>query len=359
MHQGIVQKNGIVDTSRFLKDNQVTQVNASNDGLHLDNFSPGNFEWWYFDISDQETDSILKIVVHLGTDPLRRHFFPQIALSINMPAIKKTITLSCKLEEFTAARETCDLKFADKFHCFVKDKDYYIRIDIPGFKGEFTFHKQLPGWKPLGSKLIFEQKKRMAAFGWIIPLPRATVTGTYAINGQEYELIDARGYHDHNFWSVDPQQKLHIDSVISGWYWGRFFATDHTVIFMKTNFRNNQLRSLYISDSKHLIHSSNNMIQFRIDQHTVNDQLKYNYPSKATITSLHKPAGYHLTLTTKEVIDTKDLLSGVNPLIAYVIKTFLSKPYYLSLKTDCHLAYQDHTIRASGILEKMVFRRNF
>ncbi len=356
MHQGIVQKNGLVDTSQFIDDHHLRQLSESDDGLHLDNYDPGNFEWWYFDITDPDTETILKIVLHLGTDPLRQKFYPQIALSVHTPSVKKSIITPCQLSELTASSDTCHLKMADKLFCQVVDDDYFIRINLPDFKGEFTFHRQSPGWKPLGSQLPFEKKNRSAIFGWLIPVPRARVSGNYEYNGQIHEFKNAAGYHDHNFWKVNKTNKLYIDAVLSGWYWGRFHAADHTIIFMSTTFRKNQIRSLYISDGGKLIHSSNNLILFHIDQHIVDERLKYTYPSKMTISSWHQPDKFSFTLTTKEMIDYRDLLSGVNPLIAFMIRTFVSKPYYLSLKTDFHLTYDQKSIRGSGIIEKMVFR---
>jgi hypothetical protein len=356
MHQGIVQKNGFVDTSQFIDDHHLTQLSEADDSFHLDNYDPGNFEWWYFDITDPDTDTILKIVIHLGTDPLRQKFYPQIALSLHTPAVKTSFIQPCQLNELTASSDTCHLKIADKLFCQVNDDNYYIRIDIPDFKGEFNFQSLLPAWKPLGKKLLFEKKKRSATFGWLIPIPRARVSGIYELNGQKYELNNAEGYHDHNFWKVNRSNKLYIDSVLSAWYWGRFHVADHTIIFMSTTFRQNQIRSLYISDGKQLIHSSNNLIQFHIEQHKVDDRHKYTYPSKMTLSPWHKPDKFNLTLIPKEMIDYKDLLSEVNPLIAFLIRTFVSKPYYLSLKTDCLLTYDRQSIQGSGIIEKMVFR---
>ena len=47
MHQGVVQENGIVDKSQVITDPTALKTKASDDGLHLDNFNTGNFEWWY------------------------------------------------------------------------------------------------------------------------------------------------------------------------------------------------------------------------------------------------------------------------------------------------------------------------
>jgi hypothetical protein len=356
VHQGVVKENGIVDKSQVITDPIALQTRASDDGLHLDNFNTGNFEWWYFDILDPETDCILKLVAHLGTDPLRRKFFPQIALSVKTPAIKKAFSQLCQLDEFNAAHDECNVKIADKFHCYGKYNDYHIWVDIPDFRGEFTFNSQLPGWKPLGNEITIERKKRRATFGWIIPVPRATVNGTYIFKGQKYNLKNASGYHDHNFWKVEQTKKLFIDAVISKWFWGRFRASDYTIIFMNTHFRYNQINSLYISAGKKLIHSSNNVMQFHIDQQKMDGELNCLYPAKSIIRSLKTPETFNLVLKTKEVIDRKDLLAGVNPILSCLIKTLVSRPAYIGLEAECHLTHDDQNIRGIGIFESMLFR---
>jgi len=356
MHQGIVKENGIVDTARLITDPADLQTVPSDDGLHLDNFHPGNFEWWYFDIMDEETGCILKIVAHLGTDPLRRKFLPQLAFSVKVPDVNTAFAHLCELEEFKAAHDECNVKIAQKFHCYGKNNTYHIWVDIPGFSGEFTFTRQLPGWKPLGDAVPIEQRKRRAVFGWIIPVPKAAVTGDFTFNGRNYQLRNASGYHDHNFWKVGKIRKLFIDDVISKWYWGRFKAGDYIIIFMNTHFRNNQISSFYISTGKELIHSSNNAVQVQIVEQKLDRKLKCSYPVKSLIRSLKEPRTFQLVLKTREVLDRKDLLAGVNPFLGFLIKTLVSRPAYLGLKADCHLIKNDQNIHGTGIFELMLFR---
>ncbi len=350
MHQGIVKDNGIVDTSRVITDLAALQTVASDDGLHLDNFHPGNFEWWYFDIMDEETGCILKIVAHLGTDPLRRKFFPQIAISVKVTADNTAFAQLCQLDELNASRDECNVKIAQKLHCYGKNKAYHLWVDIPGFSGEFTFTRQLSGWKPLGDAIPIELRKRRAVFGWIIPVPKAAVTGDFNFKGRKYQLKNASGYHDHNFWKVGTTRKLFIDDVISKWYWGRFEAGDYTIIFMNTHFRNNQISSFYMATGKELIHSSNNQVQVQIVEQRLDRKLKCSYPLKSVIRSLTEPRTFHLVLKTREVLDRKDLLAGVNPFLSYLIKKLVSRPVYLGLDAACDLTKNDQNIRGKAFL---------
>jgi len=356
MHQGVVTANGIIDTAQLITDPIALQTRTSDDGLHLDNFHPGNFEWWYFDILDPQTDCILKIVAHLGTDPLRRKFFPQIAVSVKTPSIKKTFTHICQLDQLTAARDECNVKISEQFHCYFKKNEYHIQIDIPDFRGEFTLNCRLPGWKPLGDEVSIERGKRRAAFGWIIPAPSATVNGTFDFNYCKYNLKDAGGYHDHNFWKVGQTNKLFIDAVISKWYWGRFSAGDYTIIFMDTHLRKNQISSLYISVGEKVIHSSNNIANFNIDQQKRDKELHCLYPVKSYISTLNAPKPFNLILRTREVIDRKDLLEGVNPMLRFLINKLVSRPAYIGLETECEMTHAGQIISGTGILELMLFR---
>jgi hypothetical protein len=356
MHRGVVTANGRVDSSKVITDPAALQTITSDDGLHLENFEPGNFEWWYFDIIDPATGCILKIVAHLGTDPLRRKCFPQIALSVKTPAGKRTFAQPCQLDAFDAARDACHVKIGEQFHCYLENSDYHIRVAIPAFTGEFTFVRLRPGWKPLGDEVAIERRKRRAVFGWVIPVPRAVVTGTFHIEGRTYHLNNASGYHDHNFWKVNQTNRLFIDDIISRWYWGRFSAGDYTILFMNTHFRYNRLTSLYIAADKDLIHSSNNIAQFHIAQQKMDNALNCPYPVKSIISVLHAPETLRFTLTTQEVIDRKDLLAGVNPIISYLIKSLIARPAYIGLEVACDLVHADQHIHGTGVLEFMFFR---
>jgi hypothetical protein len=125
---------------------------------------------------------------------------------------------------------------------------------------------------------------------------------------------------------------------------------------MNTHFRDNQITSLYISDGQKLIHSSNNVMQFQIDQQEMEGELNCSYPLKSVIKSLEVPETLNLIMKTKEVIDRKDLLSGVNPILSWLIKTLVSRPVYIGLEAECHLTVSNQNIRGIGIIELMHFR---
>ena len=356
MHQGVMKDNGIVDIAKVITDPVKLQTTLSDDGLHLDNFNPGNFEWWYFDIIDPDTNCILKMIAHLGTDPLRRNFFPQIAVSVKTPSSKKSIIQKYPLNQFAAERNACSVRIAEQFNCYVHKNNYHIVIDIPGFSGKFTYNCDLPGWKPFGDEVSINKKRRHGAFGWVVPVPGASVTGFFTVEGQTYQLKNASGYHDHNFWKIGQAKRLFIDEVISKWYWGRFKCGNNTIIFMNTHFSQNQLTSLYIAEGKNLIHSSNNSARFHIDRKKNDTILQCSYPEEAVIKTTKASGRHTIILKTREVIDRKDLLEGIHPIISFLIKLLVAKPAYIGLEVTCDLLQAGQTLHGRGIFEFMLFR---
>ena len=119
-----------------------------NDGYLLDSERVGNFEWWYFDCMDIKSNCMLKIVVHLGTDPLRRRFFPTLALSIKTPETIKAIELPYNLKDFWADKDHCDVRLNEDCHIY-SDSDhtgcYHIDINIPEFSASLIFGNCLAG----------------------------------------------------------------------------------------------------------------------------------------------------------------------------------------------------------------------
>jgi len=356
-HIGVVKENGFVDTSQFISDPEKFTTTRADDGKHVDNFEIGNFEWWYFDVFDPKVNCMLKLVVHLGTDPLRRKIFPQIAISVGTQSLSKTISIPGELDAFYAARDKCDVRINDKFYAFSSGNKYHLTIDTGDFKGEFEFLSQLPGWKPLGDEVNIAKEKKSAQFGWFIPVPKALVNGKFELNGKQYILQDALGYHDHNFWKVGNNKKLYLDDVISKWYWGRFFDGEYTIIIMDTFFRNASLRSLLLAKGDTIIHSSNNLISVTVSAKIHDKILKVAYPSRISVKSIGEKFQVKLTIQSIKVVDRKDLLQGIHPLFTWLIKKIVAKPVYFGLFAQIKGKIAEQNISGTGIYEFMRFRK--
>jgi hypothetical protein len=219
-----------------------------------------------------------------------------------------------------------------------------------------TFIPEIEGWKPLGNTVNIAIGRKKGAFSWIIPVPKAKVVGEFSVGKEKYELKEALGYHDHNYWKADGRKKLFMDDAISHWYWGRFLSKDYTVVFMKTYVREHAIRSLLIARQDTIIHSSNNLIEVSADEVKKDDEIKTLYPSRITIQSLEKGTPFHMILQSKEIIDKRDLLEGVNPFIRWLIKLLVSKPAYYGILADSTITIADKEIKGMALYEVMSFR---
>ena len=137
VHKGIILRNGVVEPDSVTTDEGELTVLPGDDGLHIVDFQKGDFEWWYFDLMDQDTSCFLKVVIHIGTDPLRTRIFPQLAVSVDSPDRNGTITHFYSLGEFSADTRNCNVSLGNNIMVRVAEEDqrvYYMEIDVPGFQ---------------------------------------------------------------------------------------------------------------------------------------------------------------------------------------------------------------------------------
>jgi len=360
IHKGVIEGDGIVDTTQSITDTSRLKVLPSDDGFHLNNAEAGNFEWWYFDIIDFHNNVILKVVAHLGTDPLRRAFYPQLALSIKTGGTRHALTRRYSLSDFHASRGICDVRFKDEFHVMYEPSNgdilYRLSVNTDEFKAKFSFRSEIEGWKPLGDEVTIAKAGKQAAFSWIIPVPKARVAGAFDFNSETYELDRALGYHDHNYWKVGEGNKLFVDDVLSRWYWGRAFADDYTIVFMDTCFKQRSVRSFMLAKADRITQSSNNLIEVFPSRFRRDEVIKTRYPSEITIRSIEEHNPFQIILKAKGLIDRRDLLEGVNPVITWLIKYLVSRPAYYGIWADSSLNIAGEEIKGIGIYECMVFK---
>jgi hypothetical protein len=359
IHRGVVEKNGCVDHSQSIADASKLEVLPSDDGFRLRSSEVGNFEWWYFDIIDAKNDYTLKIVGHLGTNPLKTRFFPTLAITVKTPMINKWWLTDYSLDNFRACRDYCDVKIGDDFHAFVDPSDdyssYRVLVTTKEFSASLTFVSEVEGWKPLGDEVKIEKNKKQGDFTWIIPVPRARVSGEFACFGETYTINDALGYHDHNYWQVG-NNKLFMDDVISHWYWGRFLHNDYTIIFMDTFFKAYDIRSCMIARGSNIVYSSNNLVEVSVNQFSEDCEIQSIYPSIISVKSIEEENSFEMIIQEKQIIDKRDLLADVNPILRRIIKLLLSKPSYHGILANATVNMPNEEVVGLALYESMCFR---
>ncbi|MFC1585931.1 hypothetical protein ACFL5V_10325 [Fibrobacterota bacterium] len=360
VHKGIAGVGGHVDGSQSLCDPDRLQVYPRDDGWHLEKPAIGDFQWWYFDIMDAKTGCVLKIVLHVGTDPMKRRVFPQLALSVKVGGSSQAITREYRMEDLKASPDRCDVALRDEIRIIAEHSAEYpvysLSIDIPEFKAGLTFTGETQGWKPLGDKVPVQKGTKRGEFFWAVAAPKASVHGEFVFRGKRHKLENALGYHDQNYWKAGPGKKLFMDDMIPRWYWGKCYAGEYTVIFMEIRFKTHALKSLMVAEGGQIVHSSNNAADIRAEEMKDDAQLKTSYPGRLRVSSTDHGFPFQALLESVEVVDRRDLLTGVPGLLKWLIKLLVSKPSYHGMLAEATVKIGDQEIKGSGIYEVMVFR---
>jgi len=344
---------------QFEQPESSTSLLSVSDGYLLNSERIGNFEWWYFDCIDIQNNCLLKIVVHLGTDPLRKSFFPTLALSIKTPETTRAIEFRYNLKDFHAEKNWCDLRLKQDCHIY-SDSDnpgyYHIDINTSEFRGSLIFKQTVPVWVPPTHKIKALKGGRHSELFWNVLQPRSIVDGNFKYNNISYTLHDAIGYHDHNYWQLNSKQGLFMDEVITRWYWGKCVAGSYTVIFMETWMSGVRVNSIMVSEHDKIVYSTDKDLTITINKEILHAPLKSKYPSQITIQINNEDFPFELVLNCEELIDSKDLLKGVNPLIAWLVKGLVARPAYYGIYSTAMLKTPNQKLEGFGNFELMLFR---
>jgi hypothetical protein len=358
-HKGKALINGSVDHGLILTDEGELKVTPEDDGAQIAEYVKGDFEWWYFDIYDQASTSFLKIVLHIGTNPLRTRIISQLAVSVNTPEKCESLSYPFEISEMSSDTWHCNISISDNIRIWTvldHPPGYFIKIDIPGFKCDFKFRSEIEGWRPLGKNIPYQTGNKRVDFSWVIPVPKAKVEGAFYLGDRKFSLSVATGYHDHNYIKVDRKNPLYLDDQLLKWYWGKCFAGSFTIIFMDAWCRANRTLSLMVAENDKIIHSSNNLIECSVLSSGFDNILKTGYPSTIVIKSLDKEFPLKVEFESEKILDRKDLLEGVNPVIRFLIRQFAGKPAYHGILAKVRIDINNLVTEGTGNFESMVFR---
>ena len=358
-HQGKILLNGLVEPGLVTENTEELIFRPEDDGRQIAEYLKGDFEWWYFDVHDLASGCFLKIVLHVGTDPLRTRVFPQLAVSVNTPERNRSLFYPFGFSEMQTETELCNIKVANKINIRtdpIVPTKYLIDIDIPLFRCSFFFRGTVEGWKPFGNKIIYQPGKKKGDFSWVVPIPRAQVEGDFFFENQKFTLYSAIGYHDHNYIRVDRKHPLYLDGLGKKWYWGKCYAGRFTMIFADVHTRTSRLQSLMVAENDWILHSSNGLSECFVKNMGFDETLKTNYPASLNIKSLDESFPFTAEFEFERILDRRDLLEGVNPLFKFLIKSFVARPVYHGILTKVRMEINNICIEGPGNFESMVFR---
>lgn len=274
----------------FVKDGLGSAMESWEDGARTD-MAPGTFEWWYF---EAHADDGTLIIIIFFTKPMIKIDGPP-APFVNVRIITpegKThrVEAACDANAFEAERERC--RVAVGVNRATGDlAGYNLRIDIDTVRCDLAFTPLAPAWRPGTGKIYFGRAEDRY-FGWVVPMPSGTVTGSLEIAGDP-RSVKGSGYHDHN-WGTIP-----MTEAWNSWWWSRARVGDFTVLAAELAttpaFGSDNLYLLMVANGSRLYFDDSSRISLVCNDFTRERESKKNMPG--SLTFLYKHGGTSLSLS--------------------------------------------------------------
>jgi hypothetical protein len=192
----------------------------ADDAIHYEP-TAGFFEWWYFDACfDNGYHIIFELFSSMWNEVVAS---PKAAIHVHAPHGKNiTVVETYDVSQLEASGARCELRVGAHF---VRESNgsYEIRWRCQDVAIELTWETQAAGWLP-GTGALFSDQTTGKHLNWVIPVPRARVNGQLHLQGASF-FVKGLGYHDHNWGNTS------MNRAFSGWYWGRAFISDYTVVY--------------------------------------------------------------------------------------------------------------------------------
>jgi hypothetical protein len=307
------------------QDEEIIPIKPEEDGVHPIN-DKNYVEHWYF---DARLDNGYLVVGFLWASEMMTHE-PAMELHIYKPSGEKLeVTKSYPKSDLRVSEEKCDVWLGENYAYAVYPEDgglpvYHLFLSEGELEANLRFHSEIPGWKPGGGKTEYGDE---GFFAWVVAVPRARVEGTIRV-GEETIQAKGIGYHDHNWETAD------LKKVITHWYWGRIYADDFTLLYayVKTNRRFGEVASkpLMLAYKDRIVYSTGEMV-LHDGEWTFNETANRDYPRFLEIEVQDRLL---LRLDVKDVIDAHDFLEDMNPVLKWIVNTFIGHPGWFRFRSD-------------------------
>ncbi len=117
------------------------------------------------------------------------------------------------------------------------------------------------------------------------------------------------------------------------------------------------VKSIMVSEYDKIVYSTDKNLTITVNNEMFHAPLRSKYPSQISIQINNEDFPFELVLNCEELIESKDLLSGVNPLIAWLVKSFVAKPAYYGIYSTAILDTPNQKLEGFGNYEIMLFRK--
>ncbi|MBN1217460.1 MAG: hypothetical protein JXM69_00910 [Anaerolineae bacterium] len=323
------------------------RLDPADDGAHQ---LPGDkfFEWWYF---DARFDNGYQLVVAFHTALFNVVSRPAaIAVHLYAPDGSKEVEVAVfKSPDVRNTVERCDVQIGSS-RAWDKGDRYIIALEQGPIRANLEYHKEVEGVQ-IGTGVLFEDSASGQSFHWVVPLPRASVSGWLGI-GDERVAVSGIGYHDHNWGNLDLYQAFHH------WIWGRVLADEYTMVFgglFGRGGKNSNLALFALWQDEELLFSTG---QVRIDsiEFQTEGRTDVCYPRHIELQVNDSPQLVQAALCAEHILDIIDFaqprsqrkrvrqiaeavyfLSGKVPLVGQWVKQRIRHGTYLRLQMSCEL----------------------
>lgn len=323
------------------RDGKLTVVTEQDNALHPET-SRWAFEHWYF---DAHLDSGHTVVAFLQKRRPEEPPWssPVVELLVYDPdGHRRQVTVRHPKADFSASTERCEVRIGESrarsdwsgplpvHHLHAAEEDLVF---------DLTFTNETPAWMPGGGLSHIGDD----TFGWVVPGPRAAVTGTVTIDGQT-RSVTGRGYHDHN-WG-----RGNMPRIIERWHWGRLYTDDLTVLFahvmMQEKYGFHTSRPVMVARGTDIVLSSGE-VTLTEGPSVWSDEAHRDYPQWIELVgepSTDDDPRFRLRLDVQRVIHAHDLLDDVpvarSRALKPVVRRLVGQPGYFRFDSEFELTLE-------------------
>jgi hypothetical protein len=278
------------------------------------------FEWWYMDIISNNGYHIV-VIFHAPNytftflEPITEvHVY-----NLNGEKIEQRWCVGKRRvifkDEYGVAIDSNYFKGRyPHYELFLKNEDFELDLE---------FNSQIEGWK-LGTGLLFRDNRDTGrCFNWVVPVPRATVSGKMKIGNKLIE-VDGIGYHDHNWGN------LVLRDFFSWWYWGRIFTDEYTLVYANIKKKSGNINPFMMARKGKIVVSTDKIETFQ-DYWTCRDTAS-GFPRQLTIKVTDGNEKIELTTKVYKILESTEYYFNPfqNLFPRKVLNAILSQSHFLS-----------------------------
>jgi len=312
------------------RDGTILPMKPEDDALHIEVGAKNQFEWWYFDAHLEGGYTLVAFFYAAYPNPGLDQGKIAVELTLLRPDGRKTQkVVKYKKPDFYASTEKPDVKIGENYMKVEFTDDglpvYEIFLEDEELMFHLTYKAQVKGWKPGTGYSHFAN---LGHFAWVVPFPRASVTGTIR-DGEKEMSVTGVGYHDHNWLNFSFQ------SIIEYWMWGRVYSENFTCsyAFIQCNDKVDRHAVKVLMGAKGSeVFLSSGEYEFTQDDFEYSEAAGHSFPR--TI-SVKVPGELEFKLDVVKVLEAENMLDNFPLLLAVAAKYILRmKPGYFRLNSD-------------------------